>query len=43
MRAAIFASMLVGASAHGALYIPTPRNSQDNVLPQFANGRSPAT
>ena len=27
----------------GALFIPTPRNSQDNVLPQFTRGKSPAT
>ena len=27
----------------GALFIPTPRNSQDNVLPQFTHGKSPAT
>ena len=27
----------------GALFIPTPRNSQDYVLPQFTHGKSPAT
>ena len=27
----------------GALFIPSPRNSQDRDLPQFKGGRSPAT
>ena len=27
--------------AHGSLYIPTPRNAMDSVLPEFANGKSP--
>ena len=27
----------------GALFIPAPRNSQDNQLPEFKGGRSPAT
>merc|ERR1712070_512136 len=26
---------------HGALYKPTPRNAMDNVLPEYANGKSP--
>lgn len=29
------------AAGHGALFIPTPRNSLDRVLPEFANGRAP--
>ena len=29
------------ADAHGALYWPTPRNAMDNVLPEYAGGRSP--
>jgi hypothetical protein len=44
MRALVCLAPLVGvAMGHGSLFIPPPRNSQDNVLPQFANGRSPAT
>jgi hypothetical protein len=27
--------------AHGALYWPTPRNSIDNVLPEYKGGKSP--
>lgn len=31
------------ASDAGALFVPSPRNSQDKDLPQFKGGRSPAT
>ena len=40
MRACVYASIVGVALGHGALYIPSPRNSQDNVLPQFEGGRS---
>ena len=43
MRACVYASIVGVALGHGALFIPSPRNSQDNVLPQFKGGRSPAT
>lgn len=46
MRLLTLATLLAAAGeaeSHGALFIPAPRNSQDNVLPQFANGKSPAT
>ena len=43
MRACVFANIVGVALGHGALFIPAPRNSQDNVLPQFKGGRSPAT
>ena len=29
------------ADAHGALFIPTPRNAMDAVLPEYADGKSP--
>lgn len=30
-------------SAHGAIFIPSPRNAVDRVLPTFVNGKSPDT
>ena len=30
-------------SAHGAIFIPSPRNAVDRVLPTFVNGKSPNT
>ena len=29
------------AVAHGAMYIPTPRNAMDRALPEFEGGKSP--
>merc|ERR1719375_2129384 len=43
MRVCALAASVGAALGHGALFIPTPRNSQDNVLPQFTHGKSPAT
>ncbi len=38
----ILTAMLVTfAEGHGALYHPTPRNAMDNVLSEYAGGRSP--
>ena len=36
----LISSVSVSVSGHGALYIPTPRNSIDRLLPQFENGKS---
>jgi hypothetical protein len=41
MRALCLASLVASAAAHGALYHPRPRNSQDGYLPEFQNGKSP--
>ena len=43
MRLLMLAATAALAAAHGSLFIPAPRNSQDNRLPQYENGKSPAT
>ena len=43
MRLLALATLVASASAHGSLFIPSPRNSQDNRLPSFSGGKSPAT
>ena len=44
MKRATFLALFVGqCNAHGGLFIPPPRNSQDNILPDFVGGRSPKT
>merc|ERR1712216_117875 len=46
MRISCFALALASAylaapvEAHGALFIPAPRNSEDRNLPQFAGGKN---
>ena len=37
----LLALRLAVVAGHGALYIPTPRNSIDRMLPEFRGGRSP--
>ena len=37
----LFASLVALASGHGAMYIPTPRNAMDSMLPEFEGGKSP--
>ena len=37
----LLALRLALVAGHGALYIPTPRNSIDRMLPEFRGGRSP--
>lgn len=35
------AILLASCVGHGALYVPTPRNALESVLPEFADGKSP--
>ena len=41
LRSVLALSLFGGAHAHGALYIPTPRNAMDAALPEFEGGKSP--
>ena len=43
LASALLAALTLRVSGHGGLFIPTPRNSEDNALPQFAGGKSPTT
>jgi len=37
----IFGCIISLVHGHGALYIPTPRNAMDRILPEFRGGKSP--
>eukprot|EP00051_Salpingoeca_urceolata_P023828 m.410430 g.410430 ORF g.410430 m.410430 type:complete len:387 (+) comp20158_c7_seq8:1833-2993(+) len=41
----LIALMMVVPSVygHGALYLPSPRNAVEKILPEFVNGKSPST
>ena len=41
--AALLASMVAGAQAHGSMIMPPSRNSVDAELPPWANGKFPFT
>ena len=41
LRVLSLLSLPLLATGHGALYIPTPRNALESVLPEFADGKSP--
>merc|ERR1711907_188896 len=41
LKLVCLASCVALVNAHGALYKPTPRNAMDNILPEYANGKSP--
>ena len=41
IRVFCFAALVGMVVGHGALYHPTPRNAMDNVLPEYAGGKSP--
>lgn len=41
MNSLLQLTLVAGVAGHGALYIPTPRNAMDRVLPEFEGGKSP--
>lgn len=41
LRLLVLALCVTYVASHAAMFIPSPRNANDRVLPQFANGRSP--